>query len=177
MVERLSPIPETLIGFVEQGGWVLIPIFLVTLVMWTLIFEKIFYLSRVYPVQAQTLQSRWNNRKDKESWHAHQIRIELISKLTQDLSRSVPMIKSLIALCPLLGLLGTVTGMIEVFDVLAIAGSGNARAMAEGVSRATIPTMAGMVAALSGLYWAARLTRRVEKESRRFSDQLELSNA
>jgi biopolymer transport protein ExbB len=87
------------------------------------------------------------------------------------------MIKSLIALCPLLGLLGTVTGMIEVFDVLAIAGSGNARAMAEGVSRATIPTMAGMVAALSGLYWAARLTRRVEKESRKFSDQLELSNA
>lgn len=177
MIEQLSPIAETLIGFIEQGGWVLVPIFFVTLMMWTLIFEKILYLSRVYPKQAESLQSAWNQRQDKESWYARQIRYELISKLTQDLSQSVPMIKSLIALCPLLGLLGTVTGMIEVFDVLAIAGSGNARAMAEGVSRATIPTMAGMVAALSGLYWAARLTRRVEKESRKFSDQLELSNA
>jgi biopolymer transport protein ExbB len=177
VIEQLSPIPETLVGFIEQGGWVLVPIFFVTLMMWTLIFEKILYLSRVYPKQAKRLQLSWNQRLDKESWYARQIRNELISQLTQDLSQSVPMIKSLIALCPLLGLLGTVTGMIEVFDVLAIAGSGNARAMAEGVSRATIPTMAGMVAALSGLYWAARLTRRVEKESRKFSDQLELSNA
>ena len=177
MIERLSPIPETLIGFIEQGGWVLVPIFMVTLVMWTLIFEKLIYLAKVYPDQCKAYQATWRQREDKESWHAHQIRNELISKLTQDLRRSVPMIKSLIALCPLLGLLGTVTGMIEVFDVLAIAGSGNARAMAEGVSRATIPTMAGMVAALSGLYWAARLTRRVEKESRKFSDQLELTNA
>ena len=40
MIERLSPIPETLIGFIEQGGWVLVPIFIVTLVMWTLIFES-----------------------------------------------------------------------------------------------------------------------------------------
>ena len=50
------------------------------------------------------------------------------------------------------GLLGTVTGMIEVFDVMAITGSGNARSMASGVSKATIPTMAGMVGALSGVF-------------------------
>ena len=45
-------------------------------------------------------------------------------------------IRALVALCPMLGLLGTVTGMIEVFDVMAIAGSGNARGMAAGVSKA-----------------------------------------
>jgi len=177
VIEALFQIIETLIGFIEQGGWVLIPIFIVTLVMWTLIVEKLLYLHNVYPLESQRLQAFWDNRNDKSSWYAHKIRNQLISQLTQDLNAWVPMIKSLIALCPLLGLLGTVTGMIEVFDVLAIAGSGNVRAMAAGVSKATIPTMAGMVAALSGLYWAARLTRRVEKESRKFSDHLELSHA
>ena len=57
----------------------------------------------------------------------------------------------------MLGLLGTVTGMIEVFDVMAISGSGNARGMAGGVSQATLPTMAGMVAALSGMIFSIQL--------------------
>jgi biopolymer transport protein ExbB len=43
--------------------------------------------------------------------------------------------------------------MIEVFDVMTILGTGNPRAMASGVSKATIPTMAGMVVALSGLFF------------------------
>ena len=60
---------------------------------------------------------------------------------------------------PLLGLLGTVTGMIEVFEVMAISGSGNPRSMAAGVSKATIPTMAGMVVALSGVIASTLLSR------------------
>ena len=177
MIDLLNNLQETFVGFIEQGGWVLIPIFLVTVVMWTLIIEKFFYLQVTYPKQAQRFYAQWESRSDKSSWHAKQIRNQMISEQTEELKRWVPIIKSLIALCPLLGLLGTVTGMIEVFDVLAIAGSGNARAMAEGVSRATIPTMAGMVAALSGLYWAARLTRRVETETSRFSERLEFFHA
>ena len=55
-------------------------------------------------------------------------------------------------LCPLLGLLGTVTGMIEVFNVMAVTGGGDAKSMAGGVERSTIPTMAGMVSALSKAY-------------------------
>ncbi len=177
MIDLVTNLQETFVGFIEQGGWVLIPIFWVTVIMWTLIIEKFFYLRVTYPRQAQSLCAEWESRSDKCSWHARQIRNQIISEQTQELKRWVPIIKSLIALCPLLGLLGTVTGMIEVFDVLAIAGSGNARAMAEGVSRATIPTMAGMVAALSGIYWAARLTRRVDKETSRFADRLEIFHA
>ena len=60
-------------------------------------------------------------------------------------------------MCPLVGLLGTVTGMIEVFDVMAVQGSSNVKSMASGVSMATIPTMAGMVVALSGLLFEKRL--------------------
>ncbi|MBR9812954.1 MotA/TolQ/ExbB proton channel family protein, partial [bacterium] len=86
--------------------------------------------------------------------------------------RPWPIITSLIALCPMMGLLGTVTGMIEVFDVMALQGTGDARSMAGGVSRATLPTMAGMVVALSGLFFASRLKRLVNKKTNQFADSL-----
>ena len=103
---------------------------------------------------------------------ADQERRLLVSEVRVKLSQSIPMIKTLVALCPLLGLLGTVTGMIEVFDVMAIAGGGNPRAMAAGVSKATIPTMAGMVAALSGLALSVKLERFAREETKRVEDHL-----
>jgi biopolymer transport protein ExbB len=93
-----------------------------------------------------------------------------------DLEDGLPYIRVLVALCPLLGLLGTVTGMMEVFDVMAITGSGNAKAMAGGVSKATIPTMAGMVAALSGLILSARLEIFAADEGDRLADRLEIEH-
>ena len=57
----------------------------------------------------------------------------------------------MIKICPLLGLLGTVLGMLEVFDALAATGANNPRAMAAGVSKATVSTLAGMVVAIFGL--------------------------
>ena len=76
------------------------------------------------------------------------------------------------ALAPLLGLLGTVTGMVEVFEVMAFSGTGNPRSMAAGVSKATIPTMAGMVAALSGVFANTYVTRIAERESAFLEDNL-----
>ena len=80
------------------------------------------------------------------------------------------------AVCPLMGLLGTVTGMIEVFDVMAILGSGNVRAMAAGVSKATIPTMAGMVGALSGVFASSYLENRANKEAELLEDHLTMDH-
>jgi biopolymer transport protein ExbB len=60
----------------------------------------------------------------------------------------------------MIGLLGTVTGMISVFDVMAIEGSSNPQLMASGISMATLPTLAGMVAALAGMFVHARLVKR-----------------
>jgi biopolymer transport protein ExbB len=59
-----------------------------------------------------------------------------------------------------------------VFDVMAATGSGNARAMASGVSKATIPTMAGMVASISGLYFSTALDRRSRREVQKVADEL-----
>ena len=88
------------------------------------------------------------------------------------LNRGLPTVAVLAAVSPLLGLLGTVTGMITVFDVLAVLGSGNARAMANGISMATIPTMAGLVVALSGLFFSVRLRQQVQLERQKAADLL-----
>jgi protein TonB len=71
----------------------------------------------------------------------------------------IQMIRTLARLCPLFGLLGTVSGMIVIFDVMAATGSSSPKAMAAGVALATLPTMAGMVGALSGVFPAAILGR------------------
>lgn len=159
-------------GFLETGGDVLWVIFGVTALMWTLIIERLVYFRWIHPAEARRVTERWRSRSDKSSWFAGKIRSLERSEASQSLSRSLPMIKTLVALCPLLGLLGTVTGMIEVFDVMAMVGSGNPRALAAGVSMATIPTMAGMVAALSGMYFAARLGRRAQAKTRQLEEAL-----
>jgi len=78
----------------------------------------------------------------------------------------------LVGICPLLGLLGTVLGMMDVFDVIRITGSNSARSTATGVSNAVITTMAGLVIAISGLYFTRRIELRVEEETRRLADLL-----
>ena len=96
----------------------------------------------------------------------------MISEISIEVNRFVLFIKTLIAILPLVGLMGTVTGMILVFDVMAIFGTGNVRLMANGVSAATLPTMAGMVAALSGLYFGAWLERKAKIEVEKAEDSM-----
>lgn len=158
--------------FFDAGGDVLIAIFVATFVMWTLIFERYWFLRTGYRRLVREVTEEWYARVDRSSWWAHQIRRMMVSRVSRKLDHSIPLIKTMVALCPLLGLLGTVTGMIQVFDVMAVAGSGNPRAMASGVSRATIPTMAGMVAALSGFIFSVALDRRARDEAERVADEL-----
>lgn len=163
---------ELVQDFMVKGGDVLWAICAVTLVMWTMILEREWYFHFRYAKDLDEVLQRWGARSDRVSWYAKQIRRQLISELQEKLNHALPQIKTLVALCPLLGLLGTVTGMINVFDVMALAGNGNPRAMASGVSMATIPTMAGMVAALSGLYFIHQLQRFARTEAQRAADSL-----
>ena len=162
-------------AFIEQGGNVLLVIAFVTAVMWTLILERFWYFSKTYRQEERQTRAIWDARADHGSWNSKQIRRVLISDLTGQLNWGLGMIGTLVALCPMLGLLGTVTGMIEVFDVMA-AGGGNTRGMAAGVSKATLPTMAGMVAAISGMLFHIQLERFAEDASDRVADRLELSS-
>ena len=168
MPELVDPVRE----FLDRGGDVLLAIGAVTFLMWTLMLERLWYFRRVAPREAARIQEVWNARSDHDSWYASQIRTLLVSEARSSFGRSLLMIRTLVALCPLLGLLGTVTGMIEVFDVMAISGSGNTRAMASGVSKASIPTMAGMVAALSGLALSVQLERHAQRQTEHIADRL-----
>jgi biopolymer transport protein ExbB len=159
LIPGITQIIEVVGDFMEAGGTVLWAICAVTFLMWIMILEREWYFHLVYPKDLERTIDEWNQRADRGSWYAHQIRRRMIAELKEKLDHALLQIKTLVALCPLLGLLGTVTGMIRVFDVMALAGNGNARAMASGVSLATIPTMAGMVAALSGLYFIHQLER------------------
>lgn len=158
--------------FLDSGGWVLWSILAITILLWTLMLERLWFLARVFPREAKSLQNEWLARADRQSLAARHIRTAWLSQAQLRLSRSVPIVRVLIALCPLLGLLGTVTGMIQVFDVMAMSGNGNPRAMAAGVSRATVPTMAGMVIAISGLFCLARLDQQSRRVFQRLTDKL-----
>lgn len=160
-------------SFMELGGNVLWGIMLILFVMWTFILERIWYLYRVHPWRKREILITWESRADTTSWYAKQIRDGMISETSLALKHNIGLIKVLIAICPLLGLLGTVTGMITVFDVMTYSGGSNARAMAGGVSMATIPTMAGMVAALSGVYFGTWLEHKANTESEKLEDLLQ----
>ncbi len=162
--------------FMDTGGQVLTVIGGVIFVMWLLIFERFVFIFYSYKTIKKHLVSSWQSRQEQSSWYAQHIRIALISRATTKLNRNLILIQSLVVLCPLLGLLGTVTGMIEVFDAMAISGSGNARSMASGVSRATIPTMAGMVGSLSGVFTITWLRRNAKKETELLTDSLVVSH-
>jgi biopolymer transport protein ExbB len=159
--------------FMELGGNVLWAIMLVLFLMWTFILERLWYFYRVHPGRKKSIIDQWDGRADTTSWYAKRIREGLISEASLALKQNIGLIKSLIAICPLLGLMGTVTGMIAVFDVMTYSGGGNARAMAGGVSMATVPTMAGMVAALSGVYFGTWLEHKAQTETEKLEDLLQ----
>lgn len=164
-----------IITFIELGGNVLYLIGALTFLMWTLIFERFWYFQSEHKSVIRDATVTWENRAERRSWSAHQIRDSLISEAADRISGSLPLIQTCVALCPLLGLLGTVTGMISVFDALATQG-GNARSMAAGVSQATIPTMSGMIASISGLLGATLIKRKVDFETELFEDHLTMDH-
>lgn len=163
---------EAVRDFMELGGGVLTFITLLVFFMWAVILERWIYIKTRLRREATALAEKWNQRKDHSSWEARQMRNSLVAEVSWNSRKGLDVIKTCVALCPLLGLLGTVTGMIVVFDVMAVAGSGNARLMAAGVSKATVPTMAGMVAAISGLFPSIYLEHAATQAVGDFEDQV-----
>jgi len=172
----LSEAFDAIREFMDRGGDVLFLILAVTFIMWVLIIERLWYLTAEYKVERRRVLGAWEARSERRSWYAQKIRTAMISEISNNLNSGVQLIKTMVALCPLIGLLGTVTGMIEVFDVMAFQGSGNARAMASGVSKATIPTMAGMVAALSGVFLSTYIEKKAKTEAEHLEDQLTMDH-
>lgn len=143
---------EAFISIFEKGGPVLLVIFFQFLLLWYFASEKILYFKVGFKKDFEEFKNKLSGiTAPNEFLYEAKVQKET-SLIRQKITKHVSIVKVLVMVCPLLGLLGTVTGMISVFDVLSTVGSGNARAMASGISRATIPTMAGMIGALGGLF-------------------------
>ena len=160
--------------FLDKGGDVLYAILFLSIWLCWLILERYYYFLRENPNHVAVVTTIWEALEDKNSWFAEVERKKLISQVEIEMLRNLKIIPVLIALLPMFGLLGTVTGMIQVFDVMAYLGSGNPRAMADGVSAATIPTMSGMVIALMAIPFATQLDRRYKKEFKTLTQALDI---
>lgn len=158
--------------FLDLGGPVLSIIAVITAIMWVLLLERLLFLSLGYRKVRRQAMDVWFGRWDQGNWFSHKYKQRLLSLLTSQLNRNRIYIRTLVAMAPLLGLLGTVTGMLEVFEVMAVTGTGNVRAMAAGVSKATVPTMAGMVSALTGLIMYTWLERWADSEKRWLNEHM-----
>jgi len=88
---------------------------------------------------------------------------ESVMSLVSSLDKYLSIISILASTAPLLGLLGTVTGMVATFDIISFFGTGNAKAMAGGISEALITTQTGLLIAIPGLYMSNFLKRRAER--------------
>lgn len=156
----------------ESGGTVMWIILFASLLMWTLIIERYVFVFLIHPRNVKLLIDEWHQRKDRRSWYAHQIRQGMIAESRVLLERFLMSIRTLTVALPMLGLLGTVNGMIQTFDVMTVFGTGNTRGMAGGISVALITTMGGLLTALSGLYFSTQLEQRVNREVNNVADAL-----
>lgn len=155
-----------------DGGWVLMAIMLLSLLMWVLILDRYWLFgSRVATLRDAVLQ-RWDESRSNNKLANTRMRSGLLSAYHQQLSGSVGTIQVITAILPLLGLLGTVSGMIKTFDVMTVFGTGNIRGMADGISQALLTTMAGLLTALSGMYFASNLAGRIERETELLAEQM-----
>lgn len=183
-----------LYDYFKGGGLIMYPLLLVAIYMWTLIFERIFAFHRlefrdigmadllegyrkglIFPrktgLRAQIgyfichhqTEDRFLNRRLLE---------HCCMQLRPGINRNIMLIAVLAMVSPLLGLLGTVTGMITTFDVIALFGTGNARALAGGISEALITTQSGLLVSIPGVFSSAVLTLRARRLQMRLDESM-----
>lgn len=176
---------ETTLNYLYQGGWVMLPLVGVSLVMWTLIIERWQVLRELqrrdldlpgvlavcrgeHPANdSPALRFRLARAFATARTGRPQIDREILAHLSVRIDNILgyrhEAIRVLAAVAPLLGLLGTVLGMIEAFQVISNFGTGNARALAGGISVALVTTQTGLLIAIPGLLAGNRLRQRVEQ--------------
>ena len=163
---------STILAFMSKGGDVLWLIAILVFFMWTLIIERLFTFWLVVESRSRSRRRCLGRQRRTAVLERQANSREAVVAESRFDQRQYGADRYLRSAMPLLGLLGTVTGMIEVFNVMAVTGGGDAKSMAGGVERSTIPTMAGMVAALSGLFANTQLQSIALREQQLLEDQL-----
>lgn len=163
---------EAILGFVDRGGWVLPAILLVSTLMWVILLERAWFLRFHAAGLARELGRQWRSAMPANRYAREVQRAALIESFTQQVTQRIGLLNCLASVLPMLGLLGTVAGMIQTFEVMTVFGSGNVRGMAAGISVAMYTTMAGLMTGLLGVYLASHLDSWAESRLRHFSHAL-----
>ncbi|MGI9324063.1 MAG: MotA/TolQ/ExbB proton channel family protein [Pseudomonadales bacterium] len=158
------------------GGWVLVAIAAASIAMWALILERYLFLYRVRPNLVRNIVDQWHRQYSSDPVVNTRLREGLTNQFHGHLLTWVGTINVITAVLPLLGLLGTVIGMIKTFEVMTVFGNGNLRGMADGISQALITTMAGLLTAIAGMYFANDLQNKVERETEHLAEVLNADN-
>ncbi|MGQ0656701.1 MAG: MotA/TolQ/ExbB proton channel family protein [Chromatiales bacterium] len=165
---------EHFLKFLDRGGPVIILIIVASVLMWGLIIERYWFLYMNFPRKVKAATGVWGARSERSSWYALRIREQLVAELSVSLQRNLLLVKALVTVLPLLGLLGTVSGMITSFEVLRVFGTDNARGLTAGIAEALFTTLTGLLTALSGLYFSLHLQSRARRERQHAADLLAL---
>jgi len=159
------------------GGYVLWSIFFINLILWTMILERNWYFKHAFPIIEKHTVKQWTQRQEHHSWYAQSIRTMMIARLQAKLNKHLISIRSFVELLPILGLLGTIIGMIETFEVLNLYGTGNARALAGSISKALITTLAGLLTAIPGLFISSLLQQQAGHKVEQLASKLALGDS
>jgi biopolymer transport protein ExbB len=175
-----------------KGGFLMYPIFICSLVAVTIFFERMFYLKSI-KTKSKKFVLRVNDLVKKGSIELaisacrksptpiSKIMLAGLMKFGQGrdemkeaiednanqeipiLERNLPTLSTIGNICPLLGLLGTVFGMVKAFNVIAVMGVGKPEALAGGISEALLTTAFGLSVAIPTIVIYNYLSHRVDK--------------
>lgn len=184
--------------YFSQGGPIMVPILLLSIWMWILIAERLLFLGQAAKKEISIAQAidclRYQITPEKSLTKTPGTRLvadflrqrtghpvidqslleNSFNRERPRLMRSLNVIIVLAAIAPLLGLLGTVNGMISTFNVISIFGTGNAKAMAGGISEAMITTQSGLLVAIPGFFLGTVLKRRALRLEMRLTEMVSI---
>ena len=162
----------TLEEFLQSGGYVLYAIFVTALMIWFFIGERYWYFLFSEKKIEKRMIMEWQGVSATNLQFLKTMRMCRISQFRQATRKHLAVIKALTNVSILLGLLGTITGMISLFEGVALTQGSTVRVLADGVSRTIIPALAGLVVAISGFYFSSRLEQRAVRDVHRLSEHL-----
>lgn len=178
--------------YLWQGGWVMAPIIACSVVMWTLIGERLYFFHSLTRRDIRIRDAIAMLEEKRATGEGQGLRERLVANFSKEmtgqpgldkrilyccalkqrpvLNRHLAAIAVLASVAPLLGLLGTVIGMVDTFDVLSIFGTGNVKGLASGISVALITTQSGLLVAIPGLLLSGYLYRRAARLEMRLEE-------
>jgi len=181
-----------LFELVQAGGWLMVPILLCSVIAAAICVERFWTLRTAQIVPRNLLAQVWDwiKNNDMDNRKLRELRLgsplgqilaagitnhrrgreqmkeaieEVANQVVHEMERYLNTLGTVAAIAPLLGLLGTVIGMIKVFTSIKLEGTGNAAVLAGGISEALITTAAGLTVAIPSLFFYRFFQRRVDE--------------